>query len=161
MKIHFPGLLRATISSFLIFILIDATFEFILFKSAGISFLNCFEQTNHRQYNIQFYIFNFILFALEMFLVMLSYAVLRPLFNSKAKPIALCAFFFISFVFLFLMQLVNLGIYPLKPALIFGISTLIGFPAAVFAGALKYERFYLKMLNSTTSEKYPLESFNE
>lgn len=92
---------------------------------------------------------------------MLSYAVLRPLFDSKAKPVTLCAFFFVSFVFLLLMQLVNLGIYPLKPALIFGIGTLIGFPAAVFTGASKYERFYLNMLNSTTSEKYRLESFNE
>lgn len=161
MKIHFKGLFRSTISAFLIFVLIDAIFEFILSRSAGISLLSSFELTHHRHYGVQFYISNFILFALEMLLVMLSYAMLRPLFDSKTKPIALCTSFFISFVFLFLLQLVNLGIYPLKPALIFGMSTLMGFPAAVFAGALKYERFYAFRIHSFATEKHPEGSFHE
>lgn len=140
MKIQFTGLIKSTIPSILAFTLIDSIVEFVILKISGISLLSYFEQFLHRKYEIQFYSFNFLIFSWEMLLAMFLYAHIRLLFGSKTKPIVISTFFFISFTGLFLIQLVNLGIYPLKPALIFGISTLFGFPVAIFIGATVYEK---------------------
>ncbi|MBN1603876.1 MAG: hypothetical protein JW915_19855 [Chitinispirillaceae bacterium] len=140
MKINYQNLLKATISAVLVFIIIDAVVEYIILKVTGVSLLSYFEQSQDQHYGPRFHLFNLIIFTLEMVLVMTSYAAVRPLFRSRGSAIFVCACFFICFIGLFLLQLINLGVYPMKPALIFCVSTLFGFPAALFAGAVVYER---------------------
>ena len=143
MRIHYPGLLKAMIPSILAFILMDAVVEYSIVRVTGISFLSCFEQELQRQYDIQFHSLNFILFFGEMLFVMFFYVLIRPLFCSKFRPVVISTLFFAGFTALFLGQLVNLGIYPIKAALIFSISTLISFPVAIFIGATVYERYFV------------------
>jgi hypothetical protein len=141
MKINYQNLLKSTISAVLVFITIDAAVEYGILKVTGVSLLSYFEQSQqHHYYGARFHLFNLIIFTLEMVLVMISYVLVRPLFSSRRSAIIACACFFICFIGLFLLQLVNLGVYPVKPALIFCVSTLSGFPAALFAGAMVYDR---------------------
>ncbi|NLG17096.1 MAG: hypothetical protein GX556_07185 [Fibrobacter sp.] len=139
MKINYKALLPATVPAILVCILLDAAVEYIFSRFTGISFLTFFEQKLHIQYGIRFYLLNFLLFSAEMFLVICFYAVLRTHFQSPVKPVIICSCFFIGFTYLLLFQMINLGIYPLTPALAFGVSTLVSFPGAVFTGASIYE----------------------
>lgn len=146
MKIHFKGLFIATIPAILTFFLIDSLIEFIMVRIVGISFVKFFEQELHCHYGVQFYLLNLVAFSCEMLMVIFFYSSIRPLFISISKPVITSTLFFIFFTSLFLAQLVNLGIYPVKPAIIFCISTLFSLPIAIYVGANSYER-YFKTLN--------------
>ena len=58
------------------------------------------------------------------------------------KPVITSTLFFMFFTSLFLAQLVNLGIYPIKPAILFLISTFFGLPFAIYVGVNSYERYF-------------------
>ncbi len=140
MKIHFTPLFQSTITAVLVFILLDAAVEQTGQCFFGLSLLPLFEKRLEIEYGARFQVINFALFSTQMLLVMLFYAALRLKFTSKLKPVIICACFFLVFIGLFLGQMVNLGVYPTEAALLFSISTLISFPAALFAGASVYEK---------------------
>jgi len=142
MKIQFKGLFIAIIPAVLAYSLIDSLVEFSIARIVGISFIKYFEQELHCHYGIQFYLLNFVAFSCEMLMVMFFYASIRPLFNSISKPVVISTLFFICFTGLFLAQLINLGLYPVKPAILFGISTVFSLPAAMYMGANTYERYF-------------------
>lgn len=139
LRIHFASLFRAAVSAILVFLLSDTAVEFILYKLTGNSFLLNFEKMLNISYSIRFHLLNLTLFSMEMTGVMFFYAVLRSIFLSGKKPLLISIAFFLIFSGLFLGQMINLGIYPLLAALPFAISSLIGFPLAVLAGAMVYE----------------------
>ena len=141
MKIQFKGLFIAVLPAIPAYFLIDSLVEVVAVGIAGNSFIDCFEQELHCHYGIQFYSINFVVFSCEMLMVMFFYASIRPLFDSMAKPVVVSILFFILFTGLFLAQLINLGIYPVKPGILFCISTLFSLPVAVYAGANTYERY--------------------
>lgn len=140
MRIRFGALVQSTLSAILVFLLIDSAVEYVSFKITGFALLPFLEQTIKMNYGFRFHAVNVVLFSVEMLVVILFYAILRPSFKTCWKPVILCTCLFLLFFLLFLGQMVNIGIYPLKAALMVGLSTVIGFPAAVVAGSSMYDK---------------------
>jgi hypothetical protein len=142
MNISFTVTARATIPSVLTFIAVDAAVEWIAGKITGTTFLQLFEKTEAGTFGFRFHVVNLILFSLEIYLVMIFYSMVRNRFNSPVKPAFLTVVFFMVFTSLFLFQIINLGIYPLKAGIVFLTTIGIAFPGAVSTGAAVYERYY-------------------
>ncbi|NLW33652.1 MAG: hypothetical protein GXY77_19570 [Fibrobacter sp.] len=143
MKIK-PGLLiQTTIVSTLVFMLIDAGVEYTSNKIIGLSFLPFFEEMLNISLGTRFHAVNFLLFSCEMLAVMSLYITLRSLYPSPVKPLVISITIPSSISILILFQTVNLGLYPIKPAILVIISMLTGFPAGILSGAYTYEKIYI------------------
>jgi hypothetical protein len=140
MRIHFRQILQATIPSILVYLCVDSAVEFIIFKSTGISLVHSLEKASAIQFGAGFHIINLVLFSCEMFLVILFYSLIRPYFGSFIKPSLFTSSFFFIFSSLFLIQVINSGIYPLQAGSIYLVSTLFSLPLSVVTGAFIYER---------------------
>ncbi len=123
----------------LAFELVNSGMEYLLFAATGISLLDAFEISRGASLGIRFQVINFALFAGEMFLVMLLYALIRRQFGTLPRAALFTIGFCFVFAALFLCQMINLGIYPLQPALVFVFATGVALPASVFAGAGVYD----------------------
>lgn len=134
------ALFQATFAAILTFLFVDAAVEKIIHMTSGVSILQIFESECSTHYGARFHLINGLLFSAEMFIVIFLYGELRPRFQSQAKPVILTTVIFVLISILFLLQMVNLGIYPLQSALLFSLSTAVGFPASVLCGAFVYDR---------------------
>ena len=67
------------------------------------------------------------------------YAVFLPKFGSGPKTAVIAGLVVIALIVLFLVNQVNMGIYPLKPALFSLILGLIEFPVSIVAGTTFYK----------------------
>ena len=66
------------------------------------------------------------------------YAALRPKFGEGLKTAFIASILFIFVIFLFMINNVNMGIFPLKPALISLALGIAEFPVSIIAGASIY-----------------------
>ena len=71
-------------------------------------------------------------------LIMWVYAAIRPRFRDHMRAALAASFVFWLFAFLFVVNYSNVGLYPLKFALLGMGFNLVEIPAAVMAGALVY-----------------------
>ena len=140
MNFKFSAVFYSTVPAVLVFILINSAAEYLCLRFTGISIIHEFQEISQMPFGTTFHVLNFCMFAFEMHLVMLFYALIKPLFPSLLKPIFITVFFFLLFIALFLGQMVNLGIYPLNVALVFLTASIAAFPGAVFSGAVIYNR---------------------
>lgn len=67
------------------------------------------------------------------------YAALLPKFGSGPKTAIIAGLVLIALIVLFLVNQINMGIYPLKPALLSLIFGIIEFPLSIVAGATFYK----------------------
>lgn len=141
MIISIKSIIITTLTSVLVFVIVDSAVESIAATLTGTTFLQLFEQTDTNSFGFRFQAINLALFTLEMFLVMLFYSLMRSRFSSPKKPTFFTMVFFIVLIILFLFQMINLGIYPLNAGIVFMITTIIAFPAAVSIGAAVYEHY--------------------
>lgn len=139
-RIDVKALSYASISAILVYLLLDAILEILIKKITGLSIISCFEQERNISFGVRFHIYNFLLFSAEILLVMFFYAIIRPAFHAKTKPVIITTLFFLVFTSLFLAQMVNLGIYPLHTAVLFIIMIAVELPVSVFLGAYRYDK---------------------
>jgi hypothetical protein len=132
------AILQSTVAATLIFLLVDAALEGLIDAVFGLSVLGAFEEHGSRTYGSGFHMVNLALFAGEMGLVMVFFALIRPRFASLWKPVAVTTVFFLVLIGLFVGQMVNLGIYPLEAAVAMLATSSVAFPAAVVGGTLAY-----------------------
>ena len=71
-------------------------------------------------------------------LIMWVYAAIRPRFKDHMRAALAASFVFWLFAFLFVVNYSNVGLYPLKFALLGMGFNLVEIPVAVMAGALVY-----------------------
>lgn len=140
MRIKPGAVIQSTLVSILVFILIDAGIEYVSARTSGITFLTYFEKMLDTRFSTRFYMVNFLLFSGQMLAVMILYGSIRSMCPSLVKPVLISTCFPLCLALLILLQMVNLGLYPLKPAVLLSISMLTGFPGGVIFGAFAYER---------------------
>jgi hypothetical protein len=74
-----------------------------------------------------------------MTVIMTVYALIRPRFSSHAKTALVTAVLFLIILMVYLANITNLGVLPLKVSLISFIFNLIELPLAILIGAVTYE----------------------
>lgn len=139
-KLNFKIVLQATLPALLIFILIDTLSELMIFHFSGLAVTDYFERTLNRSFAFKFHAVNLFAFTIEMYLVMLFYGFTRFIFNDFFKRVVITSLFFIIFILLFLIQMINLGVYPLNIGMVFIFTTTASFPVSVYVGAIIYEK---------------------
>jgi hypothetical protein len=130
-----PAVVFATFPMMLVYLCVDAALEVVLAKSAGLSLLELLEQARGGPVRPGFHAYNLAMFAGEMLLVMFFYGIVRPRFTARWGAVIMTAAFFLAITFLFLGQMINLGIYPLRAGLVFMVVTMVDVPVAVAVGA--------------------------
>lgn len=139
-KLNFQIILQSTLPALLVFILIDTLSEFMIFHFSGLAVTDYFERTLNRSFAFKFHAVNLFAFTIEMYLVMLFYGFTRFIFEDFFKRVVITSLFFIIFILLFLIQMINLGVYPLNIGMVFIFTTTASFPVSVYVGALIYEK---------------------
>lgn len=135
---------QATLVAVLAFVAIDAVLEYLIESIGGVSVLHTFETRMAEPYGVRFHAVNLGLFVAEMSLVMVFYALIRPRFTSRRSPALIAGAVFMLLISLFLGQMVNLGIYPLRTATLFLATTMPAFAASLTAGTYVYDRAVLE-----------------
>lgn len=86
----------------------------------------------------RYQIVNILYLILTCSITIWLYASLRPKFGEGLKTAFIASLIVIMFIVLFLVNHINMGIYPLKPALISLVFSLVEFPLSIVAGASIY-----------------------
>ncbi len=88
---------------------------------------------------IRYHTVNLSYFFVLCILIVWVYAAIRPRFGSGPKTALITSGIFLIVIFLFYVNFVNLGIFPLKMCLLSMAFNLIELPTAVLAGASIYK----------------------
>ncbi|MBD3243495.1 MAG: hypothetical protein GF331_23090 [Chitinivibrionales bacterium] len=139
-KVNPSAILQSSIVAVLVFIFVDSALEYLVRGISGTTVLHTFGQQEQRTYGMHFHAVNLGLFAAEVCLMMTFYALIRPRFGSRLPAAFIAAAVNLLLLALFLGQIVNLGIYPLRVALLFLATTVPSSMVSVLAGALVYDR---------------------
>ena len=91
------------------------------------------------QSGLRFHLFNFLNLIIFCFLLIWVYAALCPRFTAGPKTALICVLIFWMIEILFIMNLVNMNIFPCKLGLISLIFNTIELPVAALAGASMYQ----------------------
>lgn len=132
--------LQSSLPAILVFILVDTLAEYVICKFSGIAVIEYFEGSLNKTFTFKFHAINLLVFSIEMFLVMLFYGLVKFRYDTTFKAVSVTSLFFIFFVLLFLIQMINLGIYPLNVGMVFIFTTIAAFPIAVYTGAIVYNK---------------------
>ncbi len=127
-----------------------ASFAFIIveFIVEGIAYLvfGLNEATLSKQYfpniilsGVRYQIVNIIYLISTCTLTIWLYSTLRPKFGTGAKTAVIASLTVIMVIFLFMVNHINMGISPIKPALFSLIFSLIEFPTAIIVGSSIYK----------------------
>jgi hypothetical protein len=133
------AVIQASLAMLLVYLLCDALVEYVVLRLTGVSVVRVFERVSNTAFGARFHAVNLVLFASEMLLVVIFYALIRPRFASRTTSVATTATFFLALIALFLGQMVNPDIYPWPAAAAFLASTAVAFPISVTVGALVYD----------------------
>lgn len=136
-KINMGRILIAGISSSIVFLIIEFFFE------GAVKLIFDFTEVDlAKQYfaNIvvtgtRYEIVNILYLLCTCTITIWLYVCLCPKFGEGSKTALIASFFVILVIVLFTVNHVNMGIFPLKPALISFIFSLIEFPVSIIAGA--------------------------
>lgn len=146
-QLNFGVIFQATLPALLAFILVDSITEVLIFKFSGLAVTDYFEKALNKSFALKFHAVNLFSFTIEMYLVMLFYGLTRLIFTDFVKRVAITSLFFIIFILLFLIQMINLGIYPLNIGMVFIFTTTASFPVSVYVGAFIYEKIICRKTN--------------
>ena len=135
-KINITRVLFGGIIASLVFIVVEAVVEGVLNLIIGFN-----EADLAREYfpqimlsGARYQIINIIYLVTSCTFAVWLYAALRPKFGKGIKTAFLSSMLIIFAIFLFMLNNVNMGIFPLKPALISLALGIAEFPVAIVAG---------------------------
>jgi len=137
-KVNIKALILAILSSALGFLIIEFLVEILLFRAFGISEDAMYNYFNISPSGLLFYIINFLIFLLNMGLIMSVYVSIRPRFSSDLIAAMVTSGLFVLLMTLYLLNLSNLRIYPLTISITSIIFNIIELPFAVMIGAVTY-----------------------
>jgi hypothetical protein len=137
-KINLRSLLIAGIIGAITFIILELIIESAFFKLFHISESVYFEKFNIQPAGFRFHILNYIIFFLEMILIMYVYALIRPGFKSNISAGIVTSFLFLGIVFLLFSNFTNLGIFTPAMSLTSFLFNILELPPAVLMGAILY-----------------------
>jgi hypothetical protein len=127
-----------------------ASVVFIIIEFIVEGFVNLvfgFDEANlARQYfpdiilsGVSYQVVNIIYLISTCTLTIWLYAALCPKFGVGPKTAIISSLLVIILIFLFMVNHINMGIYPLKPALISLVISLVEFPISIVAGSSFYK----------------------
>lgn len=140
-KINYTRVLLGGILASVVFIVAEVIVEGLLKLIIGFN-----EASMAREYfpdimlsGARYQIINLLYLLFSCTTAIWLYAALRPKFGAGIKTAFIASLFIIFIIFLFMVNNVNMEIYPLKPALISLALSLAEFPVAVIAGSAIYK----------------------
>jgi hypothetical protein len=137
-KVNIKALFVAILASAIGFIIIEFFVEILFFRTFGISEDALYKYFNISPSGLLFQSINLLIFFLNISLIMSVYAAIRPRFSSDIIAAMVTSGLFVLLMTLFLLNLSNLGIYPLTISLTSIIFIIIELPFAVMIGAVTY-----------------------
>lgn len=140
-KINSTRIILAGLLASLVFIIIEVIFEGLVNVIFNLNEANLARQyfPNITLNGTRYHIINMLYLIFTCSLTIWLYAVLRPKFGAGLQTALIASMVVIMFIILFLVNHINMGIFPLKPALISLVFSLIEFPLAIIAGAIIYK----------------------
>ena len=137
-NVNLKALLVATIFAAITFIIL----EFVL-ESAFSRFLNISENRFYEQFRIepagsQFHVLNFLIFFLEILVIIYAYSLIRSKFSSNLTAALITSGIFLAIVFLILANFTNLGILTPEMSGTSLFFSLLELPPSIIVGAEIY-----------------------
>lgn len=140
-KINYTRVLLGGILASAAFVVAEVIVEGLLKLIIGFSEVNLAREyfPNIMLSGARYQIINILYLLFSCTTAIWLYAALRPKFGEGIKTAFIASLFIIFIIFLFMVNNVNMEIYPLKPALISLALSLAEFPIAVIIGAVIYK----------------------
>lgn len=139
-RIRVKRLLFSGVITLLTFILLEFILESVigrlLFAGVVEDWFNMFAIPN---WGIANHLFNIFIALVNCTMLMWLYAALRPMFGVGTKNALIASAFALTFISSFALNAANLGILPLRIALIDLFYQLVELPLSLIAGAQFYE----------------------
>lgn len=140
-KINLTRVLIGGILASVVFIIAEVIVEGLLYLIIGFN-----EADLAREYfptivlsGTRYQIINILYLLVSCTAAIWLYAALRPKFGEGLKTAFIASILFIFVIFLFMVNNVNMGLFPLEPALISLALSLAEFPISIAAGAVVYK----------------------
>lgn len=137
-KTNFARILFAGIISSLVFLIIEFFFEGAVKMIFNFTEIDLAKQyfSNLVVTGARYEIINILYLFCTCALTVWLYSSLCPKYGIGMKTALIASLFVISIIFLFTVNHINMGIFPLRPALISLIFSLVEFPVSIVAGTL-------------------------
>ncbi len=138
-KISIGKIALAALAASLVFLFVETILEGAVMLIFGVSETKMLQEASMPvPSGTRFYILTIVYLYLVCALIMWVYAAIRPRFKSHGGAALAASLIFWLFAFLFVVNYSNVGLYPLKFALLGMGFNLVEIPAAIMAGALVY-----------------------
>ena len=138
-KINIGRVILAGLVAGLAFLFVEIVIEGFFYVLFGISESEMYQEAfDIASKKIPFHILNIAILFVICFLIMWVYAAIRPRFTNNVKAAIASSMLFWGFAFLFIVNHINLGLFPLGTFVGLGFN-LIELPAAVLAGSAVYK----------------------
>jgi hypothetical protein len=139
-KIRVNRLLLSGLVTLLVFIVAELVIESFIGRVLLDDIWGEYGQVLASGWGIPNEVLNIFIALFNSILLIWLYAALRPMFGVGTKTALIAGAFLYSFVLSFVMNFVNMGVFPARIAFPEMIFELIEFPIAIIAGAQFYER---------------------
>jgi hypothetical protein len=139
MNVSFKAAFQSCLATVLVFFIANTIVEYFCTLYTGISVVHSLEQKTNIHYGSKFYLLEIVLFFCETYLVLIFYGFISPKFASTIKPAVITIIFTLLGIAFFLGHAVNLGIYPMKIALVFLLITTCAYSPSIIIGAFYYD----------------------
>jgi hypothetical membrane protein len=137
-KVNLKALIVSGVLAAITFIILELLIETAFSKLFHISESFYYEQLGIVTSGTRFHILNFVIFFLEMFIVMYIYALIRPNFKSNISTGIVTSMLFLGLGFLILANFTNLGILTIGMSLTSFFFNVLELTPAVLVGAVTY-----------------------
>ncbi|MBN2715433.1 MAG: hypothetical protein JXX14_06230 [Deltaproteobacteria bacterium] len=134
---RWKALFVATLRSFVLFIILDIAMEFLISSVFSVRIKEILPRTD---FGTSFLITYYGLIFVALLMILMVFAICRPLFRSHLTAIFSVGLAMYLFATLMLLQLVNLGFLPLSMFTLMGIANTIELPLVLWMGADTYVR---------------------
>jgi hypothetical protein len=140
-KINFTRVLSGGILASVVFIVAEVIIEGLLKLIIGFNEANMAREyfPNIMLSGARYQIINILYLLVSCTAGIWLYAVLRPKFGEGIKTAFIASLFIIFVIFLYMVNNINMEIFPLKPAVISLALSIAEFPAAIIGGAVIYK----------------------
>jgi hypothetical protein len=135
---RWKALIVATLRSFVLFIILEIAIEFLMTSVFSVRIKEMLPRTD---FGTTFLISYYGLIFISLLMILMVFAVCRPLFRSPVKAIFSVGLAMYLFTTLILLQLVNLGFLPLSMFMLMGITNAIELPLVLWMGANTFTRY--------------------
>ena len=137
-KVNLKALIVSGVLAAITFIILEFLIETAFSKLFHISESFYYEQFGIVPSGARFHILNFVIFFLEMFIIMYIYALIRPNFKSNISTGIVTSMLFLGLGFLILANFTNLGILTIGMTLTSFFFNVLELTPAVLVGAVTY-----------------------